>query len=218
MLKVRFVNRSAERIFLYQQGGSILRILEPGKRWNRDPSEGTLRTTVVMDEHMKFPPLRPGPKWIDETEWVWEECPEGSMYAPFRTITFLDGNEVKLKRRPRWKAPEMKWPCVLFLFKSRKLKIHKLHLDRDVSSEPATFYNGIPQRITVHPLSKYAPFKRWIFDEAEVLKDGNPPYGGAMVKTYELVECGEDERPGTELEKIAELKKEAEERRKLGLI
>jgi hypothetical protein len=215
MVKVKFVNKSGERVTLYQ-GGGILRILEPGNRWNRDPSEGTLRTTVVMDENMKFPPPRPGPRWIKETEWVWEECPEGSMYAPFRTITFLDGNEVKLKRRPRWKAPEMKWPCVLFLFKSRKLKIHKLHLDRDVSSFPATFYNGIPVRISVHPLSKYAPFKKWIFDEAPAQKDGNPPFKN-MKEVYEMTERGEQKRTPAELEKIAELKAKDEERRKLGL-
>jgi hypothetical protein len=213
MVKVKFVNKSGERVTLYQ-GGSILRILEPGKRWNRDPAEGTLRTTVVMDENMKFPPPRPGPKWIDEMEWVWEECPEGEIYAPFRTITFLDNNVVKLKRRPFWKLPEMKWPVVTFLFKSRKLQIYNLCLDR--SGFSATFYNGIPVRITVHPLSRYAPFKKWIFDEAEVLKDKNP-FGGGMEKTYETTERGEDKRPAAELEKIEQLKKKDEERRKLGL-
>ena len=203
MVKVKFVNKSGERVTLYQ-GGGILRILEPGNRWNRDPSEGTLRTTVVMDENMKFPPPRPGPRWIKETEWVWEECPEGSMYAPFRTITFLDGNEVKLKRRPRWKAPEMKWPVVTFLFKSHKMKMIKERLDRDMSSEASVFYNGIPVRKTVHPLSKYAPFKKWIFDEVMVLKDSNPPYK-QMIEAYETTERGEDSRSGDELAKIEQI-------------
>ncbi len=214
MVKVKFVNKSGERVTLYQ-GGGILRILEPGNRWNRDPSEGTLRTTVVMDENMKFPPPRPGPRWIKETEWVWEECPEDSIYAGYRTITFMPDNEVKLKRRPGWIESEMEWPCVLFLFKSRKLKIYQLHLDRGVSSFPATFYNGIPVRISVHPLSKYAPFKKWIFDEAPAQKDKNP-FGGGMEKTFETTEHGENKRPAAELEKIEQLRKEDEERRKAG--
>ena len=216
MVKVKFVNKSGERVFLYQRG-SILRVLEAGQRWNRDPSEGTLSTTVVMDEHMKLPLPRPQPYWIDKTEWIWEECPEDSIYAPFRTIVFEDDNIVKLKRRPRWKAPEMKWPTVEFLFKSHKMKVLKERLDKDISSFPTTFYNGIPQRISVHPLSRYAPFKRWIFDEAPAQKDKNP-FGGGMEKTYETTERGEDKRPAAELEKIEQLKKEAEERKKLGLL
>jgi len=81
---------------------------------------------------------------------------------------------------------------------------------------PTTFYNGIPQRISVHPLSRYAPFKRWIFDEALVLKDGNPPFKN-MKEVYEMTERGEQKRTPAELEKIAELKAKDEERRKLGL-
>jgi len=213
-VKVKFVNKSGEEVTLYQ-GGSILRTLGAGKRWNRDPSEGTL-DTVVVGEGQKFPPPRPRPFWIAETEWLWEECPESEIYAPFRTVTFLDGNQVKLKRRPRWREPEMKWPCVSFLFKSHKMKVLKERLDRDISSEPATFYNGIPCRRTVNPLSKYAPYKRWIFDEVMELRDSNPPKK-EMVEAYESTERGEDKRPAAELEKIEQLKKEAEERRKLDL-
>lgn len=215
MVKVKFVNRSGERVTLYQSGG-ILRILEAGKCWDRDPSEGTLRTTVVMDENMKFPAPRAQPKFIDKVEWIYEECPEGEIYAPFRTITFLDGNEVKLKKRPRWKAPEMEWPTVTFLFKSHKMKLIKLHLDESMTTFPATFYNGIPCRITVNPLSKYASFKRWIFDEELVTKDSNPPFK-QMTEAYEMTERGEDKRPRHELEKIEALKTKDEERRKLGL-
>ena len=216
MVKVKFVNKSGERVTLYQRG-SILRVLEAGQRWNRDPSEGTLGTTVVMDEHMKFPPPRPRPHWIDKTEWVWEECPEDSIYAPFRTVVFLDGNEVKLKRRPKWKPPELKWPVVTFLFKSHKMKAHTERLDCDPWSRASSFYNGIPVRISVHPLSKYAGFKNWFFDEEVVMTDGNPPYQ-LMVKNYKVTEHGEDKRPATELEKIEELRAKDEERRKLGLI
>jgi len=215
MVKVKFVNKSGERVTLYQ-GGSILRVLEPGQRWNRDPSEGTLRTTAVMDENMKFPVLRQRPYWIEKTEWIWEECPKGEIYAPYRTITFLDGNQVKLKKRPKWKEPQMRWPVVTFLFLSHKMKLIKLHLDRGFSSEPTTFYNGLPHRMSVDPLSKYAPYKNWIFDEAPVQKDKNP-FGGAMVEEFEMIERGEDKRSATELEKIAELKAKDEERQKLGL-
>ncbi|MCK4820704.1 hypothetical protein KA005_33370, partial [bacterium] len=92
-VKVQFVNQSSEKITLYRQDGSVLKVLEAGKRWNRDPKEGTLSTVVVGGEQ-KFPPPRPQPHWIDKIEWVWEECPEGEIYAPYRTITFLDGNQV----------------------------------------------------------------------------------------------------------------------------
>ena len=213
MVKVKFVNKSGERIFLYQSG-SILRILEAGKHWDRDPSEGTLRTTI-LHQHETPPPPRPQPKWVDTTEWVWEECPESEIFAPFRTIVFEDDNIVKLKKRPRWKPPEKAWPCVSFLFKSHKMKMLKERLDRSTSTSPTTFYNGIPCRISVNPLSKYAPFKNWIFDEAPAQKDKNP-FGGAMVKEFEMTERGEDKRSAIELEKIAELKKKDEERRKAG--
>lgn len=217
-VKVRFVNESGEKVTLYRQDGSVLKVLEEGKRWNRDPKLGTLSTVSVDEAHgQKFPPPRPGPKWIDKTEWTWNECPDDSIYAPFRTITFLDNNVVKLKRRPFWKAPQMEWPCVLFLFKSHKMKMIRERLDKDISSFPETFYNGIPVRLTVSPISKYAPYRKWIFDEVMELKDANPPYK-TMVETYEMTEHGEDERPAAELEKIAELKAKDEERKKLGLV
>lgn len=217
MVKVKFVNKSGDRVTLYE-GRGLLKIMEPGKRWNRDPSEGTLRTVHVDETHgQKFPPPRPKPYWIDKTEWLWEECPDNSIYAPFRTVIFEDGNVVKLKRRPFWRFPKMAWPVVTFLFHSHKIKMHKEHLDKDVSSMPATFYNGLPVRRTVNPLSKYASWKNWIFSEVMELKDANPPYK-TMVESFEMTEHGEGKRPATELEKIEQLKKEAEERRKLALI
>ena len=217
MVKVRFVNQSAEKVVLHQQGGSIIKVLEEGKRWDRDPKEGTLGTVVVAGDHQKFPAPRPQPKFIDKVEWIYEECPEDSIYAPFRTIIFADNNVVKLRKRPHWKAPQMEWPCVLFLFKSHNIKMHKERLDRDGFGSAAVFHNGIPVRLTVHALSKYAPYRKWIFDEAMVLKDANPPYK-TMVESYEIVQRGEDKRPATELARIAELKAKDEERRKLGLV
>lgn len=215
-LSVKFVNKSGEQVTLYQ-GRSILKVLEAGKRWDRDPKLGTLSTPVVTGEQ-KFPPPRPGPKWIDKVEWTYEECPEESIYAPYRTIVFLDGNEVQLKKRPHWKEPEMKWPVVLFLFKSHKIKIYQPHLEGDVISGARTFYNGLPVRITVSPLSRYAPFRKWIFDEVMVLKkEAYPPFK-QVIEAYEATEHGEDKRPANELAKIAELKAKDEERKKLKLV
>lgn len=217
MVSVRFVNKSSEKVTLYRQDGSVLQVLKESQCWNRDPKDGTLSTVAVDSCHgQKFPPLRPKPYWIKETEWI-GEMPDDSIYAPFRTITFLDNNVVKLKRRPHWKPPEMKWPIVTFLFKSHKMKMHKERLDHYQASDATAFYNGIPCRLTVDPLSKYAPFKNWIFSEVMVLKDVNPPYK-TMAETYEIVQSGENQRPATELREIERLKAEAEERRKLSLV
>jgi len=215
---VHFINKSGERVELYRTDGSILRVLESGKRWNRDPKEGTLDTVHVDEVHgQKFPPRRERPYWIDKTEWTYEECHESEIFAPFRTIIFMDNNVVKLRKRPRWKPPELKWPVVTFLFKSHKMKMIKERLDHDMLSEASIFYNGIPVRRTVHALSKYAPYKKWFFSEVMELKDVNPPYR-TMAETYEITEHGESKRPAAELEKIEQLKKEAEERRKLSSI
>lgn len=217
-VKVKFVNESSEKVTLYRTDGSVLRVLEAGKRWSRDPKLGTLSTVSVDESHgQKFPPPRPGPKWIEKTEWTYEECHESEIYAPYRTIIFEDGNVVKLRKRPCWKEPEMAWPVVTFLFKSHNLKMHKERLDHDMLSEASVFYNRIPVRRTVHPLSKYAPFKNWIFSEVMKLKDANPPYK-TMVESYEITQHGEDKRPATELERIEGLKKKDEERKKLGLV
>jgi hypothetical protein len=110
----------------------------------------------------------------------------------------------------------MKWPIVTFLFKSHRMKMHKERLDSDMLSEASVFYNGIPVRLTVDPLSKYAPFKNWFFDETMVTKDANAPYK-TMAESYEITQHCEGKRPAAELEKIAELKVKDEERRKLGL-
>ena len=111
----------------------------------------------------------------------------------------------------------MKWPIVSFLFKSHNMKAHAERLDRDGFGSAAVFYNGIPVRISVHALSKYAPYKNWVFSEAMVLRDANPPYK-QMVEYYEITRHGEGKRPATELEKIAELKVKDEERQNLGLV
>ena len=123
----------------------------------------------------------------------------------------------KIRKRPHWKPLEMKWPIVTFLFKSHRMKMHKERLDSDILSEASVFYNGIPCRLTVYALSKYAVYRKWIFDEVMELRDGNPPYK-QIVESFEIVEHGEDKRPATELEKIAELKVKDEERKKLGLL
>lgn len=214
-VKVRFVNKSGEEVILYRQNGNILGTLGAGKRWNRDPKEGTLET-VVVGEGQNFPPPRARPRWIEKTEWMWEECPEDSIYAPYRTIIFEDGNVVKLKKRPFWKLPEMKWPVVTFLFNSHRMKMHKERLDHYQAADAIVFHNGIPVRLTVDPLSKYAAYRKWIFSEVMELKDANPPYK-TMVEYYEITQHGEEKRSADELQRIAELKKKDEERRKLGM-
>jgi hypothetical protein len=91
--------------------------------------------------------------------------------------------------------------------------MHKELLDRSLSSDASVFQSGIPVRISVHALSKYAPFKNWFFDEAMELKNTNPPY--SVVETYEITQHGEEKRPADELQRIAELKKKDEERKLL---
>lgn len=217
MVKVKFVNKSGEVVTIYRSDGSSLGVLGAGKSWNRDPKEGTLRTVHVDSVHgQKFPAPREKPYWIDKTEWVWEECPEDSMYAPFQTVIFEDGNVVKLERRPNWTAPEMAWPVVTFLLRSHKMKKHAERLDRDLFGDARVFHNSIPVRISVHALSKYAPYRKWIFEEVMELKDANPPRN-QMAEYFEIIQRGEDKRPAAELEKIEQLKKEAEERKKLAM-
>lgn len=217
MVKVKFVNKSGEEVTLYRQDGSVLNVLKEGQCWNRDPKEGTLSTVAVDSCHgQKFPPPRARPHWIKETEWI-GEVPDDSIYAPYRTVIFADGNIVKLRKRPHWKEPEMAWPCVLFLFKSHRMKVHKERLDHYQAADASVFYNGIPVRLTVDPLSKYAPFKNWFFSETMKLKELDP-LTKQMIETYEITQHGEDKRPANELQKIAELEKKDEERRKLGLI
>jgi hypothetical protein len=84
------------------------------------------------------------------------------------------------------------------------MKVHKERLDKDISSDAAVFYNGIPCRRTVNPFSKYAPYRKWIFDEVMVLRDSNPPKK-EMIEAYENAEYGEDRRPGDELAQIEQI-------------
>lgn len=217
MVKVKFVNKSGEVVTIYRSDASALGVIGAAKCWNRDPKEGTLSTVHVDAVHgQNFLPPRPKPYWIDKTEWVWEECPEDSIYAPFQTVIFEDGNVVKLERRPRWKAPEMAWPVVEFLLRSHKMKKHAERLDHHRVSDAVVFHNGFPFRVTVSPLSKYAPYRKWIFEEVMELKDANPPRN-QMAEYFEIIQRGEDKRPASELEKIEQLKAEAEERKKLAM-
>ncbi len=124
MITVRFVNQSSDKVVLYQPDGSVWKILESGKCWDRNPNEGTLRTSIVS-QHEAPPPPQPKPVWISKTEWEWENCPDDSPYAPYKTIVFLNGNKVKLKKRYFSKLPEMKWPVVTFLFPSPKMEMIK---------------------------------------------------------------------------------------------
>ena len=211
MVKVKFINKTGVRVRIYQPGG-ILHILEPALRWDKVDN---LNTVVVMDTKMKFPRPQIAPKWIKQTEWLWEDVDLYSIYAPFRTVTFLPGNEVKLRKRPHWEPPKMAWPVVTFEFRSHSMEIQTMqHLA--LSTMAVNLPNKIPMRISVDPLSKYAPFENYFFDEKLVLKDVNPPFK-TMKKVYESTEYGQKKRPTDELAKIAELKSKEEEREKLGL-
>lgn len=198
MVPVRFVNKSGERIILYQEDGSVLKILENGRCWDRPPSEGTLRTSVIS-QHEAPPPPQPDPVWIDETEWKTEVF-ETSVYAPFKTITFLDGNEVRLKKRLFWKLPEMDWPVVQFIFRSTRMKLLKERLEGEIGGETSIFLNGIPVRKTVDVTSKYAEWKRW------VISDDN--------EDKELRQSGESYRSSSELARITDFRLKEEERKK----
>jgi hypothetical protein len=207
-LAVHFINKTGARVRIYQPGG-ILHILEPALRWDKVDN---LNTVVVMDDKMKFPPRQPDPKWIKQTEWVWEEADVYSIYAPFRTVIFLPGNKVKLRRRPHWQEPEMAWPVVTFLFKSQSMELQTMQLG--LSTMAVSLPNKIPMRISVDPLSKNAPYENYFFDEQLVLKDADPPFKN-MKEVYESTEYGGRKRPADELQKIAELKEKDEERRLL---
>lgn len=211
MVEVKFINKSGERVFLYQLDGSVWQILESGKCWDRNPLEGTLRTSIVS-QHEAPPPPQASPKWVDKTEWT-TNVPDESIYARYKTITFLDGNVVKLKKRLFWKFPEMDWPVVEFLFTSNKIKMIRERLDRDSSVLASLFLNGIPVRKTVSPLSRYAQYKRWFFQEQPV-KNASPK----QVTCDEIVQYGEGIRDENELDRIEELKAEEEERQKLKLV
>lgn len=192
MQTVWFVNRSGERVTLYK-GNGLLKNLEPAQRWDRDPDEGTMRT-VVLHEKQTPPALVPEPKWIKETEWIYETCPEESIFAPFTKVIFLPENKVELMKRSFWRAPKLDWPVVSFLFKSPKMKIFKIFLDGSLGGTAISFYNGIPMRITVNPLSKYAEWNRWNIEDER--------------------EWGAGRRGESELHKIADIRFESEERLK----
>lgn len=186
-----------------------LKILEAGKCWDRDPAEGTLRTGIIS-QHESPPPPQPDPVWIDEVEWIYENCPDSSVYAAFKKITFMDGNRVRLKKRLFSKVQELRWPVVTFLFKSPKMKLIRERLDRDSSVLASIFLNGIPVRKSVDVLSKYAKFRRWYFSDEE--RKGSTP--SKQISCSEIVQYGESIRTRTELKKIDDLKAKDEERKK----
>lgn len=212
MVTVKFVNRSAERVLIYQEDGSVLKIMESAKCFDRDPAGGELRTVVLHQNEEPVPP-QSKPKWIKETEWVYEECSEHSNYAPFKMIIFEAGNEVKLKRRHFWKFPEMDWPVVTFLFESNRMKLIKDRLEGEYSGEASIFLNGIPVRKTVSPLSKYAQYQKWFFCE-QPMKNANPK----QIGNREIIQFGESLRSKNELEKIEVLRAKAKEREKAKLV
>lgn len=211
MVPVRFINKSGERVILYQKDGSILKFLENGKRFDRDPNEGTLRTSVIS-QHEKPPPPQAQPRWIDEIEWT-TEVSENSVYAPFKTIIFEDGNKVRLKKRYFWTYPKMDWPVVVFTFKSPKMKMIRERLDGDSSVLASIFLNGIPVRKSVSPSSKYSEYRNWYFVEQPVKKTAPK-----QMECTEIIQYGEGIRNGTELNKLAKLKAEEEEREKIKLV
>lgn len=211
MVEVKFVNKSAEQIQLYNEDGSILKVLENAKCWNRDPKGGTLRTTIIHETESP-PPPQEDPKWIDRV--VWEtEVADSSPYANFKTITFLDGNKIHLKKRFFWKFMELDFPVTTFLFKSNKLKIFRERLDRDLSVLASIFLNGIPVRKTVAASSKYSEYRNWYFLERLVPKDSPK-----QMESTEIIEWGEGIRNSTELKKLAKMRWEEREREKIKLV
>lgn len=192
MQTVWFTNKSGDRIILYE-GNGLLKVLEPAQRWDRDPDEGTIRT-VVLHENQTPPAIIPAPKWIKETNWIYENCPEESIYAPFTKVIFLPENGIELMKRSFWRPPTMDWPVVSFLFKSPKMKLQKIFLDKSLGGSAVSFYNGIPMRVTVNPLSKYAEWNRWNFTDEK--------------------EWGEKKRGGSELHKLSDIRVAEEERLK----
>jgi len=211
MVLVKFINKSGERVHLYNEDGSILRVMENAKRFDRDPKSGTLRTSVISQH--ETPPLpQPDPKWIDEVEWE-GEVSDSSPYANYKTIIFLAGNRVKLKKRLFEKVQELKWPVVTFLFKSPKMKMIRERLDRDSSVLASIFLNGIPVRKSVSPSSKYADYRHWYFVEQPVKKKLPK-----QMEATEIIQYGEGFRNSTELKKLAKMRFEEEEREKVKLV
>ena len=88
----------------------------------------------------------------------------------------------------------MSWPVVSFLFTSPKMKLQKIFLDKSLGGSAVSFYNGIPMRVTVNPLSKYAQWNKWNLNDER--------------------EWGEKRRGRSELHKISDIRVEEEERLK----
>lgn len=176
-MKVHFINYRKEGVdFLPIVGNSFRIRLGPTKCWNRDPHEGTFGTAVLGINEAP-PPLRPQPKWIKKTSIVWEDCPENCDFAPYRTVSFHDGNIVKLRKRRSWVPPEMKGLVVEFLLRSKTLKVQILN---DANFGTTRILTGIPARRVVFIDSKYAKFHKWVFLE------GGAGHGEKMRSKKEL--------------------------------
>lgn len=208
---VKFCNKSEERVSLYREDGSIFKIIE-NVGWDRDPNSGTLRTGIIS-QHENPVPDQEEAYWIDEVDFVWNDCPDSHPYAPYKKITFISGNRVVLKRRHFWKLPEMDFPVVSFLFESDRLKLMKDRLEGDFAVEATIFLNGIPVRKTVSANSKYAQYRNWFFCE-QPMKQANPK----QIGNREIIQFGERLRGRKELDQLKLLKAEAGERAKFKLV
>lgn len=197
-LQVKFVNCSRESLLIHPINGRTFAIkLLPGKTLKRDPKVGTIEAMPMAG--MPKEVHRPELQWIEKpTEITWEDCPADCDFAPFKSVSFFDGNVVKVKRRRFWKPPELKFPTVEFYFENKQYRTHTFQLDT-----MTTLYSGIPGRRVVPPCSKYAPFKKWIFDEVENTSRIFDPITNKPMSTFSIGSGhGEDKRTGEELEKV----------------
>jgi len=200
-VKVKFVNFSRESILIKPIPGRNFEIkLVAGKTFARDPKIGTIEAIPMGG--MPGAVHRPEVKWIMKpSDITWEDCPEDCDFAPFRTVSFHDDNIVKLRKRPFWKLPELGWPVVEFYFESKQYRTHGFQLDN-----PTTIFNMIPARRVVPPCSKYAPFRKWIFDEVATSARLVDPLTNRAMTSFQIGSGhGEDRRTGNDLAKIEEI-------------
>lgn len=200
-LQVKFVNHSRDHILINPIAGRTFAIkLLAGKTLKRDAKVGTIEAMpgFGMPKELHRPKLN----WIEKpSDTTWLDCPADCDFAPYRTVSFHDGNVVRVQKRRFWKPPELKWPTVEFYFESQKYRTHMFQLDT-----MTTLYSGIPGRRVVPPCSKYAPFKRWIFDEAENTSRIFDPITNKAMSTFTIGSGhGENPRTGEELEKVEEI-------------
>ncbi len=200
-LQVKFVNYSREALLIHPIPERTFAIkLLPGKTLKRDAKIGTIE--AMPSRGMPKEVHRPELQWIKKpTEITWEDCPDDCDFAPFKTVSFYDGNIVKTRKRRFWKPPELKFPTVEFYFNSKQYRTHMFQLDT-----MTTLYSGIPGRRVVPLCSKYAPWKKWIFEETATSARLVDPFTGKGLSRYEIGSGhGENPRTGEELEKVQEI-------------